>query len=255
MSFIRTSTPIFQKTVTSARKQNLQSFQHQLRIKFKNLNLLDLALTHSSYSNEVDCPLFNNERLEFLGDSVLGVVICDYLYSHFPNEKEGVLARIKSSVVSEDTLSAIAFTLQIDKYLVMGKGEELSGGRKKKAILADAMEALIGAYYLDSGFKAVKEYLFSLFEAEIIKVRENRHHRDYKTLLQERIQKEFHQCPRYLFIKKSGPDHNRVYYMSVEVRGKKFGPASGSNKKEAEQAVAKIAYHSLFPSKENLDPS
>ena len=143
------------------RKNQLLSFQQNLKINFKNLDLLELAFHHRSYANEHGNYLLNNERLEFLGDSVLGMVVATYLYDSMSNHPEGDLAKIKSVVVSEMTLSEIAINIGIDKCLSLGKGEEHSGGRQKKAILADAMEAVFGAYYLDSGFKNVEKYRYA----------------------------------------------------------------------------------------------
>jgi len=230
------------KAVSPERRRELQLFQNKIGCKFKNFALLDLALTHRSYSNESVYAETNNERLEFLGDSVLGLIVCEHLYIDFPEKKEGYLAKVKSYVVSEDILAEIALNLDVDKFLLVGRGEECSGGRHKKAILADSMEAIMGAYYLDSGFKAVRVFVRQLLIPEIIKVKENRHKKDYKTLLQEYMQKKYKSYPKYVTVKKSGPDHDRTFWINVEAAGKVFGPGKGKNKKEAEQLVAQIAY-------------
>jgi len=188
---------------------------------------------------------YNNERLEFLGDTVLGLSIASYLYKTMPEKTEGELSKIKSVVVSEMTLSQLALAIGIDSLLVLGKGEEFSGGRQKKAILADALEAVIGAVYMDSGYVPAEKFVLSLMIPEIIKVKENRHLRDYKTILQEYSQKKFKHYPEYILVKKTGPDHDRTFWVSVQVNGQTYGPEKGKNKKEAEQASAKIASEQL----------
>lgn len=221
------------------RKEQLLNFQKSLNINFNNIELLDLAFHHRSYANEHGNFLLNNERLEFLGDSVLGMVVATYLYDSMSDHPEGDLAKIKSVVVSEVTLSDIAVRIGVDKCLSLGKGEEHSGGRQKKAILADAVEAIFGAYYLDSGFQKVEKLILNLLVPEIEKVWENRHHKDFKTMLQEMYQKKYKQCPTYNLVKKTGPDHDMIFWVTVEVNGKVYGPEQGKSKKEAEQAVAK----------------
>jgi len=236
-------------TVNSARKQVLLDFQKTAAIRFRSLDLLNLSFVHRSASNEFPQKV-NNERLEFLGDAILGACTATLLYEKLTEQPEGELAKIKSVVVSEDTLAGIARELQIDTLLILGKGEELSGGRTKKAILADALEALIGAYYLDSGYKAVFEFISKYIEVEIERVVTNQHHRDYKTLLQEKSQHLFRTYPIYTLLKRTGPDHERMFWVEVNVNGVTYGPGIGKNKKEAEQAAARIAYTAITdPSK------
>ncbi|ADN02012.1 hypothetical protein STHERM_c10670 [Spirochaeta thermophila DSM 6192] len=187
----------------------------------------------------------DNERLEFLGDAVLGLAVADYLYRTFPEKQEGELARIKSFVVSEDTLYEIARRIKVDNFILISKGEEYAGGRTKKALLADAMEAIIGAYFLDAGFEAARDFVLRLVVPEIEKVVENRHKKDYKTLLQEYVQKNFKTYPRYRVVEKLGPEHNRTFRIEVQIRDKKYGPGEGKNKKEAEQSAASIAYRAI----------
>lgn len=238
------------KAVSPDRFRELQLFQNNLGIYFKNITLLNLALTHCSFLNEGTVSL-NNERLEFLGDSVLGLIACDFLYLDLPDQKEGYLAKIKSYVVSEDLLAKIAIQFKLDRYLLLGKGEECTGGRLKKTILADAMEAVIGGYYLDSGFKAVESFVKSFLIPEIIMVKENRHHRDYKTLLQEYVQKTYKGYPKYRLVSKTGPDHDRTFLINVDVMEFSFGPGSGKSKKDAEQIAAQIACH-YFSEKDSV---
>ena len=227
------------------RKKELQIFESHSGIRFKKLELLNLAFAHRSYANEHAHSIGNNEKLEFLGDSVLGLVVAEYLYVSLPGKVEGEMAKIKSFVVSEDALAVIAKRLKVDTFILIGKGEEYSGGRSKKAILADAMEAIIGAYFLDSGFKVAKKFVLKYLVPEINNVLEDKHKKDYKTLLQEYVQKEFKAYPRYNLEKKTGPDHNKTFWMDVEVDGHNYGPGQGKNKKEAEQEAAKLAYEEL----------
>ena len=231
--------------VSSERRKELLLFEKHSKIRFKRLELLNLAFCHRSFSNENPTQIDNNERLEFLGDSVLGLITAEYLFRILPDNPEGDLARIKSFVVSESSLAEIAGELKIDNYILIGKGEEYSGGRRKKAILADCMEAIIGAYYLDSGYKLVRRFVLSCLSKEIQKVLENKHQKDYKTLLQEYVQKSYKTYPKYAVVKKTGPDHNRTFWIEVIVNGTSYGPGKGKNKKEAEQEAAGIAYNKL----------
>jgi ribonuclease-3 len=230
--------------IDSERKKVLTAFQKAAGIRFKSLKLLNLAFIHRSVANESGHKN-NNERLEFLGDAILGAVTATLLYETLAEKKEGELAKIKSVVVSEDVLAGIARELQIDTLLVLGRGEENSGGREKKAILADAMEALIGALYLDSGYNAVFSFLHYRIEPEIDKVMDNRHVQDYKSLLQELSQGRYKTYPVYHLIKQSGPEHARFFWMEVTVNEKAYGPGMGRNKKGAEQEAAKLAYEDL----------
>ena len=231
------------KNLSAQRIKELSEFSKNISIKFSNPNLLQLAFTHRSCSQDHKQP--NNERLEFLGDSVLGMATAAYLYEHL-DTPEGDLAKIKSNVVSEQTLAPIAIKIGIDKMLILGKGEELSGGRQKKAILADAVEAVIGAYYLDAGYRAAEKLVLEFMIPEITKVLENKGTKDYKTMLQEAHQKKYKTCPQYELVKESGPDHARVFWVKVHLKNTVYGPESGSSKKEAEQNVAKKAWLELY---------
>jgi ribonuclease-3 len=235
----------FRQGIIGDRKQALLAFQRKAGIRFKDPGLLDLAFHHRSYSNENAKLRVNNERLEFLGDAVLGMVVASRLYECMGDRQEGDLAKTKSVVVSEETLSGIALSLDVNEYLVLGKGEEMSGGRSKKAILADAVEAVIGALYLDSGYRVAEQFVLGIMNPQIELVLQGRHHKDYKTLLQEHIQKQFKTVPKYALARKTGPDHDRTFWVTVEIQGKTYGPESGKNKKEAEQSVARLAYSAL----------
>jgi len=187
----------------------------------------------------------NNERLEFLGDSILGAVCATLLYQLFKDKSEGELAKIKAVVVSEDTLSIIAKKYRIDEMLLLGKGEELSGGRDKKAILADAMEALIGAFYLDSGYKAAFDFVSRCIEPEINKVTGANYHKDYKSILQEYCQRQFRCYPEYRVIKRAGPEHERIFWIEVKIGDTVYGVGKGRNKKSAEQEAARVTWDEL----------
>jgi ribonuclease-3 len=202
---------------------------------------------HRSVSNETGSKV-NNERLEFLGDSILGAVCATLLYQKYSEKNEGELAKIKAVVVSEDILSEVALKLQIDKILLLGKGEELSGGRTKKAILADAMEALIGALYIDSGYKTAFDFVSRSITPEINRVTGDNYHKDYKSLFQEYCQRLFHCYPEYRMVKRSGPEHERTFWMEVRVGETVYGMGTGRNKKSAEQEAARIAYEALHKS-------
>ena len=226
----------FQKNIASQRKKELVQFSRKAGIRFSDLRLLDLAFQHRSFSNEnVSYAHCNNERLEFLGDSVLGMATATFLYKDMEENPEGDLARIKSIVVSEQTLAPIALALGIDRMLVLGKGEEMSGGRTKKAILADAVEAVIGAYYLDSGYEAAQRFVLSFIVEEVRKVQQDKGQKDYKTMLQELYQKMSKHCPTYELVKTTGPDHDRKFWVKVHLGDKEFGPAEGKNKKTADR--------------------
>jgi len=226
------------------RKKQLSAFQKAAGFKFKNIELLNLSFVHRSVSNETGYRQ-NNERLEFLGDSILGAVCATLLYQNYAEKTEGELAKIKSVAVSEEVLSSVARVLQLDNMLLLGKGEELSGGRTKKAILADTLEALIGALYLDSGYKAAFTFISQCLLPEIDRVIEKDYHRDYKSLLQEICQRHYHAYPQYRLIKRSGPDHEHLFWIEVNVNGSAYGPGVGRNKKSAEQEAARMAYQAV----------
>ena len=236
----------FKHGLEKQRKQELLAFQKKAGCKFKNIYLLDTAFHHRSFFNEHSDSPVNNERLEFLGDSVLGMIVAAELYLTHPDKPEGDLAKIKAAVVSEDSLFPIALNLTIDRYLMLGHGEEMSGGRKKKALLADALEALIGALYLDSGFKTVQQFVLRIIKPQLQLVEENKHqYRDYKSLLQEYVQKKYRIIPKYVLVETHGPDHDRVFQVKVVIKDTEYEPALGKSKKEAEQAAAEAAWKVL----------
>jgi ribonuclease-3 len=243
------------KAVFKERRRELYEFQRLLGIRFRNLKILNTALSHKSYVNESDGELENYEKLEFLGDSFLGLVVSDYLYNQDIYLKEGTLARIKSYVVSESTLFRIGKDINIQKYLLLGKGEEKSGGRLRKALIGYCIEALIGAYYLDAGFNKARKLVVRLFAEEIETVEENRHVKDYKSILQEYAQKRYKVIPHYTVVNTEGPDHKRTFYVKVTLKKHVFGPGIGDSKKQAEQNAASLALSELLTHKRLRDPN
>ncbi len=228
-------------SVENERKKMLQEFCKRVNLKFNDLSVLDLAFHHRSVTNELHSG--NNERLEFLGDSVLGMITAAYLYKNI-NVSEGEMSKIKSAVVSEKSLAPIALKLGLDKLLILGHGEEKTGGRQKPAILADCMEAVIGACYYDQGFFAAEKYVLS-FMIPKIESYLNDGEKDFKSILQEVFQQKYKICPVYELKGISGPEHDKTFEMVVHLGQKTYGPAKGKSKKEAQQKVAKMALDSL----------
>ncbi len=243
------------KSINRKRKEELNRFQSKIGIRFKNPGLLDTALSHKSYVNEADKDLENNEKLEFLGDAFLGLVISDYLFNQNLYFLEGSLARIKSYVVSESALYRVGQKIEIHQYLLIGRGEEKSGGRYRKALISDSVEAFIAAYYLDTGYKQARKLVERLFHDEIIKVEQNRHEKDYKSILQELVQKRFKSIPLYSVVSTEGPEHKRKFYVKVTVKKKSYGPGTGASKKQAEQHAAGIALGTLKKMRRLRDPA
>lgn len=231
--------------VSAGRRTQLSLFQKKAGLRFRRTELLDLAFCHRSFVNESEEDVESNERLEFLGDSVLGAVAAEYLFELLPDRPEGDLARIKAHVVSEESLASLALVLGIDAVVRVGRGEENSGGRNKKSLLADSMEALIGAYYLDAGFEKASHFILRYLKVPVETVLADKHRRDYKTLLQEAVQKRYHSCPRYFLQDKTGPAHCRTFWMGVNIEGVEYGPGSGGTKKAAQQEAARIAWEAL----------
>ena len=217
-----------------------------LGYRFQNIQLLQNALTHSSYANERwHNSLLSNERLEFLGDSVLGMLVAEYLYHNFPNRPEGELTRMRADMVCEQTLAAAADRIGLGSHLLLGHGEEQGGGRKRNSILADAMESVIAACFLDGGMEAALKVVqqFILVEVPVTKL----HNADYKTKLQELVQQKKNQVLSYKLVGQSGPDHDKKFDVEVSLNGNVVGFGSGSSKKRAEQMAAKCAIEKLFP--------
>ncbi|MFW6139142.1 MAG: ribonuclease III [Spirochaetota bacterium] len=243
------------KSLNKQRKEKLINYQKKLGIRFKDMKLLNMSLLHKSFVNEVEPDLENNEKLEFLGDAFIGLVVSDLLYNQNLYFNEGTLARIKSYVVSEPTLYRIGTEINIQDYILIGRGEEKSGGRHRRALIGDCVEALVGAYYLDAGFKQARKFTRKLFEKEIVRVEQNKHQKDYKSILQEYAQKKFKIVPSYRVVNTEGPDHNKTYFVNVTVKKKTYGPGVGESKKQAEQNAAGIALNEMNIMKKLKDPS
>ena len=224
----------------------LTKLEQGLGYTFRNKALLENALTHSSYANENrEKHIPDNERLEFLGDSILGFVVADYLYRNYPDKPEGELTRIRADLVCERNLAEAAATIELGGYLLLGHGEEQSGGRKRDSIVSDAMESVIAASFMDGGFGAAKEIIDRLILSDIPKGRPRNF--DYKTAFQELVQRKKDQQLHYALIGESGPDHDKHFEVEVELNGKAVGRGVGSSKKRAEQAAAEAAIEALFP--------
>ena len=215
---------------------------------FRNIALLQNALTHSSYANERwHNSLLSNERLEFLGDSVLGMLVAEYLYRNFPDRPEGELTRMRADMVCEKTLAAAANRIGIGDHLLLGHGEDRLGGRNRESILADAMESVIAACFLDGGIDAALKVVqkFILVEVPVTKM----HNTDYKTALQELVQQKKNQVLTYTLVGQSGPDHDKQFDVEVALNGTVVGKGTGRSKKRAEQDAARAAIEKLFPEK------
>ena len=224
----------------------IKDLENAIGYRFKNIQLLQNALTHSSYANERwHNSLLSNERLEFLGDSVLGMLVAEYLFRNFPDRPEGELTRMRADMVCEQTLAAAANKIGIGSHLLLGHGEEQGGGRSRNSILADAMESVIAACFLDGGIEAALKVVqqFILVEVPVKRL----HNVDYKTKLQELVQQKKNQTLSYALVGESGPDHDKHFEVEVSLNGKVVGSGSGSSKKRAEQSAAASAVENLFP--------
>ena len=224
----------------------MRDLEKKLHYTFQNPALLEEALNHSSYANEHRAAgLRSNERLEFLGDSVLGFVTAEFLFRNHPDLPEGDLTRIRAALVCEQSLYEVAQKLGLGQYLKLGRGEEAGGGRERTSILADATEAVFAAVYLDGGINAVSALIRRcLLDAEQEEVMEERR-RDYKTALQELIQRQADQVLTYHMVGEEGPDHDKTFLAEVQLNGQPVGRGSGHSKKEAEQAAARAALEAM----------
>lgn len=223
---------------------NIKKFEDTINYRFNNKEYILEALTHSSYSNENKKYNFN-ERLEFLGDSVLGIVISDYLFKAETDLPEGELTKLRANIVCEESLSEVATEINLGEYMLLGKGEEATGGRQRISILADAFEAVIAAIYLDGGLENAKIFILNYMEGIILDSREGNIFRDYKTHLQEVLQGKGESNIWYKLIEEKGPDHNKRFVMEVGLNEDVLGVGEGKSKKEAEQLAAKIALKTI----------
>lgn len=218
----------------------MEELQTKIGVEFEDKYLLNTAVTHSSYANQKKGVKYN-ERLEFLGDSVLQLTITEYLYKNFNNKTEGELTKLRALIVCENSLYEIASSWNLGKYIYMSKGEELTGGRERVSIQADCVEAIIASVYLDKGFEEVREFILKIFENIINKAVKNEIVLDYKTKLQEVLQKNGEVEIQYNLAKHEGPPHKRKFFINLIVNNKIIGDGVGFSKKEAEQIAAKNA--------------
>ncbi len=231
--------------VPSDRANEVAPLQETLGYAFSDLKLLNKALTHKSYVNERNEFLKHNERFEFLGDSVLDILVSDYIVDKFSDYAEGTLSKIRAAVVNESCLADLARKLDLGKYLLLGRGEDLSGGRDKSSILADAFEAVAGALFRDGGLESASKVFLPLLEVEISKFSHSWSFRDFKSELQEYTQSKWVCTPSYKVVNEFGPDHAKEFEVAVMIRNKVKGQGSGKSKKEAEQAAAKMTMDSF----------
>ncbi len=223
----------------------IKDLEAAIGYRFNNISVLQKALAHSSYANERwHNGLKSYERLEFLGDSILGMVVAEFLYTHYTETLEGDLTRMRADVVCEKALAKVARRLDLGRHILLGNGEEQGGGRNRDSILSDTVEAVIAACYLDGGMEVAKSFIHRfILEEEPVKQNNNR---DYKTALQELVQRKKDQTLAYSLVGESGPDHNKQFSVQLHLNGQLVGAGVGSSKKRAEQMAAKEALEKLF---------
>ena len=222
----------------------LSDIQQRIAYRFRNPELLERALTHKSFANENRVP-YHNERMEFLGDAVLNLVVSEYLMKACPDSTEGDLSRLRAAVVSEPALAMVAREIGLGTYIMLGRGEEQTGGRNKDSLLANCLEALIASVYVDTGKDAAEAFVLRFFEEVIKKTCTTRGTLDYKTELQELCQERLKQLPEYRIVSESGPDHQKQFEVEAWIKGRLSGHGIGRSKKEAEQRAAKEALAKL----------
>jgi ribonuclease-3 len=233
--------------------QKLDDFQKVIKYRFSNLDLLKVALTHDSYTHDYYSPRIDNgcdpdtpyERMEFLGDAVLGLVVSEYLYCHYPTKDEGFLSKLKSNIVSEKYLVVKANLFNLGNYIIMSEKEERNGGRERKSIICDTMEAIICAIYLDSGLNRACEFINTFILEDFERQVQMDELVNFKSILQEYSQSIHQSIPEYRLISESGPDHNKTFVMEVYLNSQKFGVGEGPNKKDAQQQAAHNACKKL----------
>jgi ribonuclease III len=224
-----------------SQEELVRHLEQRLQHSFQSPHLAVQALTHSS-AKEVDMPC--NERLEFLGDSIIGQIVSEYLFDHFPQYEEGDLSTMKSIIVSAKTLADIAKELELEKILILGRG--LTEKRNLlRSILCNAFEALVAALYLDAGMALARKFVLDRIQPKIEEILKDEHEKNYKSILQNYAQRNLSTIPNYRVLKETGPDHKKMFQVVVELDVRTFGPAWGANKKDAEQKAAKQALESL----------
>lgn len=223
-------------------EQSLKALETRIEYSFKNMEMLFRALTHKSYANEIRKNIEHNEKLEFLGDAVLDLVIGQLLFEKFPNDNEGGLSKKRASIVNEEVLSEIATDLGLNQLMLLGKGEAQTGGSSKPRLVASVFEAILGAIYLDGGFEVAREFIVREFSDVADRVCQHEDfERDYKTRLQELVQKSVKETPRYEVLAEEGPPHDREFLVCVKVKEELWAQGRGRSKKNAEQSAAKSA--------------
>lgn len=233
--------------------KDIEQLCKQINYTFKNTDLLEEALRHSSFVNEYrELNLTDNERLEFLGDAVLDLAISHTLMEKFNDMKEGDLSKFRATIVNESGLYKVARNLDLGDFIFLGKGEELTNGREKPSILANAMESLIGAIYLDAGFEKTRDIIGILFSPLINKIKPHRSNNDYKSMLQEHTQNLFKTLPEYLLVDEEGMPHDKTFKVALRLKGEMVAEGKGKSKKEAEQNAAREAFFCLVNKQENL---
>ena len=222
-----------------------EEIEKKISYTFQDRKLLELAFTHRSYWNEnKETCEGHNERLEFLGDSILGMIVAEHLYKTLPHADEGVCSKMRAQIVAADACAAHVQKLNVESYLLLGKGERMNSGKGRESIMADLFEALLGAIYLDSDYERVKKFFFTNFLAEII-ARIEMPARNWKAELQDYAQKEFQETPTYSVLTEEGPPHQKEFLVAVLVHGKQVGEGKGSSKKEAQIEAARIALQGI----------
>ena len=227
------------------RREALRTLEEDLGYIFEQPSLLDQAMIHKSFANEADTPVEHNERLEFIGDSVLGLCVAHLLYDFEPSLNEGDMSRIRAYLVKEETLAMLARSLDLGDHLKLGKGELVSGGMEKPSILADSFEALVGSIYLDGGFDLAFMFVESIYSPVIDEAGTTVISRDYKTRLQEYCQARYKRAPSYKHLEATGPDHDRQFLVEAHLGGRTLARGRGRSKKEAEQDAAQHALELL----------
>lgn len=223
------------------RQKKLESLEKKVDYSFKDKGLMNMALTHTSYVKGDGRASEHNERLEFLGDAVLELCVSEYLYNRFSEYNEGDMTRLRAQTVCEGALFDVAKGLDLGSVLLLGRGEDHSGGREKPSILSDAVEALIGALYIDGGMDTARRFIMSFIGAAVQSAVSGGPHKDYKTMLQEYVQKRHMGQIAYVLTGSSGPDHNKIFAMDVSIAGTVVGSGEGKTKQEAGQQAAKAA--------------
>lgn len=231
--------------ISDKRIKQLKKLQEHIGITFCNIKILNTAFLHPSFINEKGLSSDSNQRLEFLGDAVLELVISHYLFNNYPKLTEGQMTKIRALIVCEQSLAKTAKKLLLGQYLLLGRGEKATGGGEKNSILADTYESLIGAIYLERGYKEANYFIVRTLKNIILKAVKGESEQDFKTILQEMLQKKSTKPINYKTIKEKGPDHNKVFYVNVLWNDKSLGTGIGTTKKQAEQMAAKNALSNL----------